>query len=78
MTRGPVYVQVPVGTFSRSCERCPATIYFVSSPRRNGKLMPIDCAADENCRPPSSRKPGVGVSHYGTCPEADHFRRSRA
>lgn len=77
MAGTPHYVTVPAGTPVRACDgpRCRKPIYWVETPA--GKRMPVDCAFDDNCRPPARREDGRGVSHHASCVDVDRFRRAR-
>jgi hypothetical protein len=77
----PKLFTVPAGTEAARCKYCPATIYFVRSPRSGG-LMPINCDVDGGLHPTTgaplfgeSEEDGKGISHFVDCPGADDARR---
>jgi len=73
MSRPPLLYYVPPGTPVKICDGCPARIYWIVTPK--GKKMPVDCYAGAGCEVPTDQRPGRGVSHFITCPDADRFRR---
>ena len=73
--RPPVYLTVPAGARPTNCRGCDALIYFIKNAA--DKWVPVDCQADAQCAPPTAMSEGVGVSHFGNCPEADRFRKGR-
>lgn len=91
-TRGPEFIAVPAGTRRSQCNgpTCRAVIYFVEHPR-TGRPHPVDCDVEGGEHPSEPVDPrqlsldgetvrehdGRGVSHFATCPDADHFRSRR-
>jgi len=71
MPRPPVILEVPAGTPARTCNgrTCNAQIYFVQK-------APIHCDVEGGVRPTATEK-GRGVNHFGTCPDAAYFHRSK-
>lgn len=83
-TRAPIFVSVPAHIKGRKCNGCPAVIYDVPSAKNPRTTQPIHCDVDGGLRPASGApllgeepKPGRGVNHFGDCPAAAQFRRSR-
>lgn len=72
--RPPKWYPVPKGTRPKECDSrvCRATIYWVTT--ENGKRMPVDCDVPGG-HEPTEREDGQGVSHWGTCADAERFRR---
>ena len=73
MSRPPLFYHVPAQTEPAKCKYCPALIYWVLTPKK--KHMPVDCHAGEGCLPPTSERPGSGIAHWGTCPNAAQARK---
>jgi len=73
MSRPRLFYYVPPATPVKTCDGCPARIYWITTPK--GKRMPIDCHAGEGCQPPTDERPGSGVPHFVTCPAANRFRK---
>jgi hypothetical protein len=72
---------VPAGTESTKCKYCPATIYFVRSPKSGG-LIPVNCDVDGGSHPTLGAPlfgevaaDGRGASHFVDCPGADEARK---
>lgn len=69
------------------CSKCGAKIYFVLT--KKGNSMPVDISSlteeDKKAilfsklgeRYPVAFRPGVHVSHFATCPNADDFRKKK-
>ncbi len=72
--RAKQYVEIPKGRPSKPCEACGTPLYFVQMPSR--RWMPVEVEANdpEQCEPIRDAT-GLGVSHFGSCPEADSFRK---
>lgn len=70
------YYEVPIGTPVEKCREgnCGKPLYFIPSPK-TGKRMPIDCAGDAECKPPTAHAAGVGVNHFITCTNPTKFRK---
>lgn len=78
MTRrsAPAYEAIPPGTPPQRCRgpNCGAMVYWV--PNSKGKRVPVSTTFDAECWPPSADQPGVGVSHFLDCPDANNFSKS--
>ncbi len=81
-TRQVVFYAVPPASPHRRCDRCPAEIYWIRTPR--GARMPINCDVDGGQRPDPGApllgeepKPGRGRPHFADCNGADQFRKPR-
>lgn len=72
--RAPNYFRIPAGTPSTTCDRCPATIYFIRTD--SGKRMPVRADLLEG-KHPAAGHDGRGISHFADCPAAAHFRKPR-
>ncbi len=74
----PQWLEVPAGTRARECRGCQATIYWIEHPT-TGRPHPVDCDVDggQEPDPEPQGEPGLGISHFATCPEAASFRRRR-
>lgn len=68
---GPYFV-VPKGTPASRCRSCDARIYWIVTDA--GRRMPVDCGADARCVLPTAAAPGLGFSHFATCPDAGRWR----
>lgn len=78
----PRWETVPAGTRESTCNghlrggECRAAIYWIERPRAGGKpgtaRIPVDCDVPGGSAP-DSMSPGQGVSHFGTCPDAESF-----
>ena len=71
----PSLFTVPLGTSAAPCRGCGMLVYWIMT--TGGKRMPVDCAAKHGGAIPTLTTPGVGVSHFATCPKAADFRRPR-
>jgi hypothetical protein len=71
---GPFF-EVPPKTRETACRSCEAPIYWIVTTA--GKRMPVDCEANEECHPPTDHGPGLGLSHFATCPQGNTWRRER-
>jgi hypothetical protein len=73
---GHQWYDIPAGTRAGQCRgrECRETIYFVDNGRGNGKTIPISCDVDGSFEPTDSAE-GRGVSHFGTCVNANDFSR---
>lgn len=72
--RAPFYFDVAAGTPGRTCQFCPATIYYVAT--SGGKRMPVTCDV-EGGKHPTDAEPGRGLSHFADCRGADRARKGR-
>lgn len=72
--RAPFFFDVAADTPARTCDHCPATIYFVRT--TTGKRMPVRCDVPEG-KAPTATEPGRGLSHFADCPGANRARRGR-
>lgn len=73
--RSPLFFEVPPDTELATCNGCNAPVYWILTKKK--KKMPVDCHAGEGCVPPTTERPGRGLSHFATCPKADRFRQPR-
>lgn len=76
---------VPAGTKAVECDghkrpggTCRKSIYFTPKPGES-RNHPMDCdpAVMAGLRHPTADEPGIGVSHFGTCPDAQNFARRK-
>jgi hypothetical protein len=76
MARTAHFFAVPAGTRPSQCSGrdCRATVYWIETD--SGKRMLVDCDVDGGAEP-TGTEDGQGVAHFGTCPNADDFRRRR-
>jgi hypothetical protein len=75
-------VEIPPGTPSRRCYRCPDLIYMVGKQpvkvasecvsRTTGRAYPTPAAKE-----PTATEPGLGFSHFIDCPAAAEFRNRK-
>lgn len=74
-----VYWTIPAATRRSSCRSCGAEVYWISTDR--GAKMPVSVdptrAPFGESRHPSETEPGLGFSHFVTCPNAAAHRRGR-
>lgn len=75
MTRPPFLFEVPPGADQVACKGCGAPVYWILTKKQ--KKMPVDCHAGAGCQTPTTERPGFGVSHFATCPQAAQFRSPR-
>ena len=59
------------------CKGCGAKIVWIKT--ENGKLTPIDAKPEKRyvSIDYSWKVMDTHISHFATCPEADHFRKSK-
>lgn len=74
MSRAPTFFVVPRDTETSTCRGCSQVVYWITTAK--GKKMPVDTRVDGGLEPLRDRD-GRGLSHFATCPNAEHFRRSR-
>ncbi len=72
--KAPVLFTVPRDSEPATCRGCGAAIYWIRT--RRGKLMPVDTRGAGGLEPMRDRD-GHGVSHFATCPKADHYRMKK-
>lgn len=69
--RPPVFYTVPAGKSPRRCDYCPAQLFFVRVPKRDGRTgwVPVHCdpAKVPGASLPTSIADGRGVNHWATC-----------
>lgn len=75
----PRYFTIPAGTHANECRgpNCGKRVYWIAHPA-GGRRFPVDATGDDQCRPPTDRQEGIGITHFITCPDADRFRRRKA
>lgn len=73
---------IPAGSKGVPCDghktpggMCTSTIYFAPHPR--GGQHPFDCDPAYGGQVPTENDDGVGVSHFGTCKDAQKFAKRR-
>jgi len=71
---GPYYT-VPAGALETHCRGCGKPMYWATL--ESGKRMPVDCAGDARCVPPTRETPGSGLPHWATCVVANRFRKRK-
>lgn len=78
MSRVPHLFEVPNDTDGVPCKgpTCQKTVFWIRTKEK--KWLAIDCYAGAGCRPPTLLSPGYGVAHWGTCADAEYFRRKSA
>lgn len=65
---------VPASTPSFPCRSCGKRCHWI----RTAKGIPMLVDTDvEGGRAPTAREPGLGQSHFATCPDADKMRKRR-
>ena len=76
--RAPTLFEVPPDTDEVPCKgpTCKKTVFWIKT--KKGFWMAVDCHAGAGCRPPALSTPGYGVAHWGTCADAEYFRRQAA
>jgi len=73
-------IPIPAKSRPTRCEgpHCQMPIYKVPHPA-TGRQHPVsvNVAIDERCTWPTDTAPGLGVSHFADCPDAQLFRSRR-
>lgn len=73
-------IVIPPGTPVSRCEgpHCQMQIYRLPHPS-TGRRHPVsvNVGIDERCINPTDTAPGLGVSHFADCPDAEMFRSRR-
>ncbi len=74
------WYEIPPGATPFRCrgKRCRVdTVYMVAGIGKHGKGMPVDVAVTGGKRP-TRTEPGLGVSHFLTCLDANDFSGRKA
>jgi hypothetical protein len=73
----PLYFTIPASTTASACRSCGVRVFWISTAQ--GVKMPVEVDAQHpnfpQCREPQPVEPGLGFSHFVTCPNANAHRK---